>query len=225
MKKIALDERVKYRLTGVLVIVSIAVIFLPAMIKRSNQHLSEHVNVSVKLPPKPVLPHVAMVQEKTVFSEIKVARVEIPEVAPRPSNEKRVQVAFDEPAHPAPVAVVNKAEPVVAKVTKTAPVRVELTQRLASNLKATLPSSQPQKITGPKEAYAVQLAAFSQKQNALALVARLRGKGYTAAVNQQGGMYKVVVTSLGNRDRARLLQKKLAETMQMTGLIVRAQVS
>lgn len=219
MKKIALDERVKYRLTGVLVIVSIAVIFLPAMIKRSNQHLSEHVNVSVKLPPKPVAPHVAMVQEKAVFSEVKVAQVDIPTVAPQPSQSKRVQVAFQEEVKPAPVELVKKPEPIVA----AAPARAELTRKLASNLKATLPASQ--KAVNAKEAYVVQLAAFSQEQNAQALVSRLRHKGYSAKYSKQAGMYKVVVSSLGNRDRARLLQKKLADTMQMNGLIVRAQVS
>ena len=59
----------------------------------------------------------------------------------------------------------------------------------------------------------------------MALVSRLRHKGYAAKYSKQGSMYKVVVSSLGSRDHARVLQKKLADTMQMTGLIVRAQVS
>lgn len=221
MRKLVLDERVKHRLTGVLVIISIAVIFLPAMVKRSNQHLSEHVNVSVKLPPKPVLPKVAMVEEKAVFSEVKVAAINMPTVAAAPASSKLVQVAFQDLPKEAlkPAATVVKTAEPAATVPKST-----LTRRLASNLKATLPASPAvaNKASASKEAYAVQLAAFSQEQNAMALVSRLRSKGYTAKYSKQGAMYKVVVSSLGSRDNARVLQKKLADTMQITGLIVRA---
>ena len=37
LMKLMMDERVKHRLTGVVVLVSIAVIFVPAMIKKSNK--------------------------------------------------------------------------------------------------------------------------------------------------------------------------------------------
>ncbi len=218
MKKLALDERVKHRLTGVLVIVSIAIIFLPAMLKRSNQHLNEHVNVSVKLPPKPVLPNVAMVQEKAIFSEVKVAEVNIPTVAAAPPSSKLVQVAFQD--MPKSVVVSKVAGPTTVN---NMPAKVSLSHKLAANLKATLPTHS--KVPTQKEMYAVQLAAFNQEQNAVALVSRLRSKGYAAKYNKQGVMYKVVVSSLGSRDNARVLQKKLADSLQMTGLIIRAQVS
>ncbi len=218
MKKLVWDERVKHRLTGVLVILSIAVIFLPAMIKRSNQHLSERVNVSVKLPPKPLLPKVAMVGEKAVFSDVKVAKIDVP-----PAIETK-------PVLPKPVAPSVQASlktplvtPKIVEPPLQAANRVALSRKLASNLKATLPVER--KVVSQKESYVVQLAAFSQEENAVALVSRLRNKGYAAKYSKQGAMYKVVVSSLGNRNNARVLQKKIADTMQMNGLIIRAQVS
>lgn len=216
MKKLVLDERVKHRLTGVLVIVSIAVIFLPAMIKRSNQHLSERVNVSVKLPPKPLLPKVAMVEEKAVFSDIKVAKVDIPSVETS-SSVKPISVGVQAPLK-SPLVTPKLVEPAAQAST-----RVAFSRKLASNLKASLPMQR--KVVSQKEAYVVQLAAFNQEENAVALVSRLRNKGYAARYSKQGAMYKVVVSSLGNRNNARVLQKKIADTMQMNGLIVRAEVS
>lgn len=84
LMKLITDERVKHRLTGVVVILSIAIIFVPAMIKKSNQHLGENINLSIKLPPRPELPKVAVLEEKAVFDAVKVARVSMPTMAQPP---------------------------------------------------------------------------------------------------------------------------------------------
>ncbi len=77
--KLVIDERFKHRLIGLAVILSIAAIFAPAIMKKSNQNIDGNVNVSVELPPKPAQPDVAMVEKKEMFETTKVAHVEIPD--------------------------------------------------------------------------------------------------------------------------------------------------
>ena len=69
--KLAIDERTKHRLTGLVVIMAVAIIFVPAMLKKSNKHLEENIHISVQLPPRPSFPKVAVTEEKAVFETIK----------------------------------------------------------------------------------------------------------------------------------------------------------
>ncbi|PJE13367.1 MULTISPECIES: SPOR domain-containing protein [Legionella] len=81
MMKLVIDERVKHRLIGLAVILSIAAIFAPAIMKKSNQRIDGNMSVSVELPPKPLQPDVAMTEKNAMFENVKVAHVELPEVA------------------------------------------------------------------------------------------------------------------------------------------------
>ena len=210
--KFVMDERIKHRLTGVVVIVSIAVIFLPAMMKKSNQHFEESISVSLKLPAKPVPPQVAIPNKKIMFESVKVAHVVLPTRIDEPLP---VFIAKAEPlSKPVAPAVVNKAEPspksVIAKMTPLKKMAV-LTP-----------------VTS-KEAYGIQLASFSQESNAAFLVGRLRKQGYVAKYNKlntkQGSVYKVVVGQLQQKTEAVNLQKKLAMNMQLNGFVIKTGVS
>ncbi len=75
---LTIDERTKHRLTGLVVIMAVAIIFIPAMLKKSNKHLEENIHIAVQLPPKPSLPKVAVTEEKAVFETIKVSKVALP---------------------------------------------------------------------------------------------------------------------------------------------------
>lgn len=76
--KLVMDERVKHRLVGLAVILSIGAIFAPAIMKKSNQRLDGNMSVSVQLPPKPEQPNIDMVEKKEMFDSVKVAHVELP---------------------------------------------------------------------------------------------------------------------------------------------------
>lgn len=71
------DERVKHRMVGLAVILSVVAIFLPAILKRTNQPFDNMSRVSVRLPVKPAMPEVQMVEETRLFKTIKVAHVEV----------------------------------------------------------------------------------------------------------------------------------------------------
>ncbi len=57
--KFMISERIKHRITGLIVILSVIAIFVPAMIKKSNQRPEEKVSLSIHLPPKPIAPRLA----------------------------------------------------------------------------------------------------------------------------------------------------------------------
>lgn len=210
--KFVMDERIKHRLTGVVVIVSIAVIFLPAMMKKSNRHFEESVSVSLKLPAKPTPPQVAMPTKKIMFDSVSVAHVELPKHIDEPHP---VLIAKAEPlSKPIAQSVLTKAEtPVKSVITKVSPVK-----KIAAASPVT-----------SKGAYGIQLASFGQEKNAAFLVERLRKQGYLAQYNKlntkQGSVYKVVVGQLQQKTEAVNLQKKLAMNMQLNGFVIKTGVS
>ena len=69
--KLVMDEKLKHRLIGLAVIISLGAIFAPAMMKKSSQRLESNFSVNVKLPPKPLAPDVVMTDEKEMFKTIK----------------------------------------------------------------------------------------------------------------------------------------------------------
>lgn len=234
--KFVMDERVKHRLVGVAVIVSIAAIFAPAMMKKSNQRFENPVSASVKLPPKPALPRVAATEEKELFKTVKIAHIDIPEA--REDFKAVSTIAKAEPLTPVNVMPVN---PVAAKaVAQNETIKLHVTPKLAANkvqtasakkalaLKKTLANQAKPKAIA-KNAYAVQLATFSRQANAVSLINRLKTKGYrgffTKVSTAEGQVYKVFVGQTSERQKAQLLQQQLASAMQIKGFIVETGIS
>lgn len=211
--KFVMDENVKHRLTGVVVILSIAVIFLPAMMKKSNRHFEESISVSMKLPVKPLPPAVVIPKQNAMFKSVKVAHIEIPAMAEAPYPSV---IAKAEPLSVNPPPVMAKAESSVKKSVIPAAV---LPAKIIAAI-APKPS---------KKGYGIQLASFTQQRNAEYLVARLRKQGYVATYmkfnGKQGTFYQVVVGQVDQRNDALNLQKKLATNMQLNGFIIKTGVS
>lgn len=220
MKQV-LTERNKHRLVGVLVLLSAAVIFLPVMMKNSNQHFEENINVSLKLPAKPVAPRVAIPNQRIMFKSVKVAHVQIP-------TSHLIK----------PTSLIAKAQPltlppIVEKKSMVASVPVKSITPVAKAIKTALAEKKPtvlNKVHGAeKQLFAIQIGVFTRQNNADVLVKSLRNKGYAASYNVKktadGSLYQVVVGQLNQRKQALDLQKKIASNMQLNGLIVRTGVS
>jgi DedD protein len=207
--KLVMDEKLKNRLVGLAVIISLGAIFAPAIIKKSNQ--PESFRVNVKLPPKPLAPDVVMSDEKEVFKTIKVAKVKIEQATEnKQSSElvkaepiksdlvnvhktqtaqtvqddaktKAIQLALNDSAKTAAKQSVN----VSTKEMKKQKVIASL-NRKAINKPLVVKTAQrvAKKVNSlslnKKNVYAVQLASFAQLSNAQALVSRLQKKGYKA---------------------------------------------
>lgn len=231
--KLVMSERVKYRVTGLVVIMSVAAIFVPTLMKNSNHRFEENISLAVHLPAKPTPPKVLIANENTLFQSVKVAHADIPKVV---EELRATQIAKAETLNTrsvvpaAPVA----SKPLIAKA--------ELAIVPAAKIAASTPPKILAKVVEPKaiklsdvkkevykEVYAVQLASFSQQDNAKSLVNRLRSKGYIASYNKfsgkQGEFYKVLVGQLHEKDKAQHLQKQLADSLQLHGFVVKTGVS
>lgn len=215
--KFVMDERLKHRLTGLVVILSIVVIFLPAMMKTTNKRLEEKVSFSVRLPAKPTPPKVLVTQEKEVFRSVKIAKANVPSF-PQDKPNRLVKAE--------PISLTSKMPAVIAVNKQPILAKVESIVRPALK-KAAAPRKLAQAaVTGvKKEVYKVQLASFSQQSNAKILVARLRSQGYKATYNKAGTYYKVVVGQLDQRQDAVHLQKTLASKLNLNGFIIKTGVS
>lgn len=224
--KFNVDERVKHRIVGLVVILSLATIFIPPVVKKSNRYFEVNNRFSVKLPAKPTPPRVAVKSEKAVFETVKVARVTIPKLVEPP---QLTQIAKAEPISTKsiiPAAPQMNNAVMVAKAEEV----IVIPKPQAKNQTVITPiKKEINKDIAKREIYAVQLASFSQQDNAKLLVNRLRNKGYVATYNKstgkQGDIYKVLVGQVYARDEAQILQKKLAESMQLKGFVVKTGVS
>jgi len=208
-----LDDKIKHRLVGFSVLLSIAIIFIPAMIKKSNQYLDKKMSLTIHLPPKPAFTEVSAEKPKNLFKTMKVAHVVLPKVVER--KEETIKIAKAESL--SGLTIANRSylqkTPIVAlnkqHVNKQKPAPV-----IASVKNPSKPL--PSKL----EMFSVQLASFSRLDNAQSLVQQLHKKGFKATYEKQGDKYRVLVGQL-QLEEARNLQKKLANVTQMTGFIVK----
>lgn len=228
--KFFIDERNKHRITGIIVILSIAAIFIPALMKKSNQRLEESMSISVRLPAKPDMPAVIMKSEKDMIKSVKVAKVDIPKISDTPSSIQLVKAQqLSHPSNVPSVIPVVKSEKVMAKTDLVSPTIKAAREKVRILQENTL-LAKAVTLSSKREFYSVQLASFSQLNNAESLVGRLRQLGYKANYSkintkQGGAFYKVTVGELNQKNDAEILQKKLASTIQLNGFVIKQQIS
>lgn len=215
MKRI-LSERNQHRIIGVLVVLSVLMLIMPAVMKKSTQRFEENLSVSLKLPAKPSLPKVAVPTSKDMFKSVKVAKIDIPKAPTVPAT-----------------SLIAKAEPLKSKVRieqKSVIARVEhqfkmtppKPQVVASNA---IPIKKAVVASMNKPSFSVQVATFVQQSNANHLVEQLKRQGFVASYHKinhpKGAFYRVVVGQLPQREQALSLQKKIATNMQLNGFVIK----
>lgn len=230
--KLTIDERLKHRLVGIAVLVSIAAIFVPAIMKKSNQRFDKS-TIAIKLPPKPSLPQVTVPTEANAFRQVKVAHVEIPAI-------KDEEPLVSSLAKAEPLKQINNVtsleEDTSVKLAEKA--LVQKSTKTESFVEAERSSSKKPVVTAAKKMapslaktktphlsrYSVQLATFTNEKNATLLVSKLKNKGYHAFSNKittsNGTVYKVLVGQENKRQNAQQLLQQIATAMQMKGFIV-----
>ena len=218
--KFVIDERVKHRLIGLVVILSIAIVFVPSMVKKSNHHFEENINLSVRLPAKPIPPKVAIATRQELFHSVKVAKVVLPSVV---QKSRAGQIAKAQPVRMAsslpPAPVMSQSKLIAKAVTINKSVTKKIAQKKTFKTPNVLKTQQ----------FSIQVACFSTSKRAKTLVSQLRSKGYVANYNKvngsQGNLYKVIVAAHNEENKAKALQKQLAMTMRLNGFIVKTKVS
>lgn len=210
------DDKIKHRVIGLAVLLSIALVFVPAMVKKSNQRLDEKMNLSVRMPKKPTPTEVTAEKPKELFKGLTVAHVVLPQVV---ENKPAANVARAESLSGQTMAtrtVLQKAPVVASNPTQMSrPTPSFATMKLPSAVKI---AAQIKPVK--KDMFSVQLASFSRQDNALSLIQQLHKKGFNASYDRRGGQYRVLVGQL-QLDQAKNLQKKLVSATQLNGFLVK----
>jgi DedD protein len=225
------DNLVKQRVIGAVVLVALAVIFIPMLLESPEEELGP---VGSNLPDRP---------EMSVHDRIE------PLTLPEPPPESDpAQMVLEPPvdglaagdagsaeapqapateAAPAPMVPAEPATPPVAE-TPVEPPPVATAPPAAPPAAAPAPEPAPEPAPVPAKplsGWVVQLAALSNKDNAMALRERLRGLGYTAFVEEtktaQGTQFRVRVGPELERSNADNLRTRLEQQVQIKGIVMR----
>ena len=208
-----MEQNLKQRLVGALVLISLAVIFLPLVFDRQQQRIDTS---PYAIPEKPAItitaPNMEPLEQAAREQHAAVAKV---------TEEKRIQdeasAGADHSAASAP-AVVAEPEP-----TPVAQTREYLEQEKAVD--ATL-QDQPVTATVPlAEAWVIQVGAFSSEANAKGLQDKLKAAGYPAFVKSSkaasGMLYKVYVGPEIRRAQMEQQKTELERKYNLKALILK----
>ena len=204
-----LDKVYKQRMVGALVLVALAVIFLPMLFTRED----EQRQIQVDAPTAPQVP---------VMPQVQVEPVAVPEPQPiaeepAPPEEVAQEQVAPAPAAPAPAPVVSKPVAAVkppavtpAQTVAQAPAKLDTTQKRVD-------------ANGLPVSWSVQSVSLSNRASADNLQKTLRNQGYNAYVRSSGGMNRVFVGPLLERAEADRLRDMLGKQQNLKGFVVRFQ--
>jgi DedD protein len=215
-----LDKAYKQRMVGALVLVALAVIFLPMLFSRQD----EQRQVTVDAPAAPQAPAMPQVQvepvvvpepqalpQEPVPNDDELAQQETPAVAVAPSVPVPVAKPVAPPPAPAPVpALAAKPATAPAQPITVAPSKPDTSQsRVDAN--------------GLSVSWSVQLASLANRESAEKLQKTLRSQGYNAYIRSADGKNRVFVGPLIERAEADRLRDLLNRQQNLKGFVVRFQ--
>ena len=214
-----LDSAYKQRMVGALVLVALAVIFLPMLFSRQDEQRQVTVEAPAA-PQAPVMPQVqvepvvvpepqALPEEEPVPTDVEIAEQQAPSAPIQPS----VPVVKPAPA-PAPVVAAKPAAP--------APAPKPVAPQPAAPGKPDVGQSRIDP-NGLPISWSVQLASLSNRESAEALQKTLRSQGYNAYIRTANGKNRVFVGPLIERAEADRLRDLLGRQQNLKGFVVRFQ--
>jgi DedD protein len=212
-----LDNVYKQRMVGALVLVALAVIFLPMLFSREDEQ--RHVTVDVPSAPQAAaMPQVQV--EPVVVPEPQV----LPEGSvPADEHEPVVQQAPSTPIAPAPVvALAPTVASKPAPVAKPAPTPAPVPPQPVASAKPDTSQSRVD-ANGLSVSWSVQLASLSSRESAENLQKTLRSQGYNAYIRSAEGKNRVFVGPLIERAEADRLRDLLGRQHNLKGFVVRFQ--
>ncbi|MDI9780082.1 SPOR domain-containing protein [Pseudomonas putida] len=216
-----LDKGMKQRMVGALVLVALAVIFLPMLFSRQD----EMRQVQVDAPQAPAMP---------TLPEVKVEPVTVPEPQPLPEQPEQPEqppVVVSESTAPVkapsqPITPSPQAQaPVQAQPKPQATVQTPAAAAKPATPVATAPAPAPSKIdvNGLPVSWSIQLASLSSRAGAENLQKTLRSQGYNAYIRSAGGMNRVYVGPLIERAEADKLKDVINRQQKLNGFVTRFQ--
>jgi DedD protein len=210
-----LDNAYKQRMVGALVLVALAVIFLPMLFSRED----EQRQVVVQAPAAPQAPVMPQVQVEPVV-------VPEPQALPQEPVPSDAEIAMEQ-APEASAPTVAPSAPIVAAPVVTKPVTVPPAPKPAPAPVA--PVSKPDTTqsrvdaNGLSVSWSVQVASLANRESAESLQKTLRSQGYNAYIRTADGKNRVFVGPLIERAEADRLRDLLNRKQNLKGFVVRFQ--
>lgn len=201
---VLVDRGLLQRIVGALVLVALAVIFVPMLFNREDAGQQ----VAVDAPPMPATPAAPVIETEPVAvpePEAEPFPEEFEIVEEGPATEADAPAAPIEPA-PAVVEPLPSTEPTTKQAPVAAPPASSEPRLDASNLPVS---------------WSVQLASLSSRENADKLQQTLRSQGYNAYIRTADGMNRVFVGPLVERAEANRLRDQLQRQQKLNGFVVR----
>lgn len=229
-----MEERLKQRLVGALVLVSLAVLFIPMLLDTPHDAFEE-----LSTTPSPERPQHRLEPETIPLEGTRPPRLDAEVDRERERDASSADAAsrgepFEAPAParepaeapvpvPAPASTEPPAPPSTRESAEPAPRTESSSARAGTDSPARETSGkQPAAVSGGK--WAIQLGSFLQSKNARALRARLHAKGYPAFIesgaSEQGEITRVFVGPMSDRERAQDSAEKLRRELQLEGIVV-----
>lgn len=198
-----LDSAYKQRMVGALVLVALAVIFLPMLFSRHD----EQRQVVVEAPAAPQSPSVPQVQ---VVPVVVPEPQSLPEEESVPTDEEvAAQQAPSMPVQPS-VPVVKPAPAPAVAAKPAAPGKPDVGQsRIDPN--------------GLPISWSIQVASLGNREGAAALQKKLRTQGYNAYIRSADGKNRVFIGPLIERAEADRLRDLLDRQQNLKGFVTRFQ--
>ncbi|HIE1865129.1 TPA: SPOR domain-containing protein [Pseudomonas aeruginosa] len=199
-----LERGLKQRIVGALVLIALAVIFLPMLFTRED----ESRQVVVEAPPRPQSPAMPSVEvQPTEVPELQPGEEDIaPEIVQEGSPAATQPPAQAQAQAQAPAASQPPSQPQPPAAPPSPP---PAEKRLDAN---NLPQS-----------WSVQLASLSNRARAEELQKTLRSQGYNAYIRSFDGMNRVFVGPVIQRAEADRLRDQLSKQQKLNGFVVRFQ--
>jgi DedD protein len=212
-----LDKAYKQRMVGALVLVALAVIFLPMLFSRQD----EQRQVTVEAPAAPQAPALPPVQVEPVV-------VPEPQALPQEPVPSDDEIAQQESAVPvAPVAPAPAAKPVTPPPAPVPALAAKPATAPAQPITAApgKPDTTPSRVdaNGLSVSWSVQLASLANRESAEKLQKTLRSQGYNAYIRTADGKNRVFVGPLIERAEADRLRDLLNRQQNLKGFVVRFQ--
>ncbi|MFI7886628.1 SPOR domain-containing protein [Pseudomonas juntendi] len=209
-----LDKGMKQRMVGALVLVALAVIFLPMLFTRED----EMRQVRVEAPQAPAMPS---------LPEVKVDPVTVPQPQEVPEAPQSAPVVVDESTAPAstPSQPITASPQTQAQAQPAKPQAAAPAAKVETKPAATPAQAAPSKIdvNGLPVSWSIQLASLSNRAGAEKLQQTLRSQAYNAYIRSAGGMNRVYVGPLIERAEAERVRDAVNRQNSLKGFVVRFQ--
>lgn len=197
------DRGLLQRIVGALVLLALAVIFVPMLLTREDDVRQ----VAVDAPPMPETPTAPVIETEPV---------EVPQPAQEPFPEEYEIIEESlatSGASPDPI----KPEPAGAGPSGQSPAAVASKPEVASQ------TDEPKRLDAASlpVSWSVQLASLSSRENAENLQKVLRSQGYNAYIRVAGGNNRVLVGPLIEKAEAERLRDQLNRQHKLNGFVVR----